>query len=131
MKEVKNMQKLLIYNDYPCYPLWLYSEEGFVEFNGLIPELEDDKTIADLLQRIEDTYNSFFINTPKEFAFLGAPSKEVDQQFTDDLREAYRIINDKVGHKYHVRLEMYETFYLGNENYIPDRELIVIGWQGD
>jgi len=52
-------------------PLWWYDNDNDVIDVGLIPEWEDDKELCDILYQLSDEYDALFINTEKEFLYIG------------------------------------------------------------
>ena len=52
-------------------PLWWYDDDGGVIDVGLIPEWEDDKELNELLYKLSDEYDALFVNTEKEFSYVG------------------------------------------------------------
>lgn len=52
-------------------PLWWYDGDGGVIDVGLIPEWEDDKELKELLYQLSDEYDALFVNTEKEFSYVG------------------------------------------------------------
>lgn len=62
-------------------PLWWYDNDGGVIDVGLPPEWEDDKELHDLMYQLSDEYDSLFINSEKEFSYIGFRDNEHKRSF--------------------------------------------------
>lgn len=86
-------------------PLWWYDNDGDVIDVGLIPEWEEDKELNDLMYQLSDEYDALFINTEKEFSYIGFKDDDHQHYFYElaDLfakklfqknSNKYKIVND-------------------------------------
>ena len=91
--------------DYPCYPVWLYAEDGSVIDTVLPEEWQDDTELDSLFIKLQEEYNALFIDDGKEFTYVGFRSDEertaleqLTQSAVDTLYRKnngkYTIVND-------------------------------------
>lgn len=79
--------KLRLLLEYHCYPVWLYDEDGDVVDTLLPEELRTDLALDKKFDDIQDRYDALFIDTPKEFAYVGFKNEEDKSKFIVDLQE--------------------------------------------
>ncbi len=94
------MNTLKISLEYRCYPIWEYSEDGDLIDNDLPEELLSDKELDELLLDIQNTFNSLFVDTPKEFFEKGFDSEEERAEFVNKILLAESILKIRYGDKY-------------------------------
>lgn len=77
------MKKIRILLDYPCYPLWVYDEDGDLIDPMLPTELVGYAQIETLLDEIQQTYLSLFVNNKIEFRYVGFRTQEEENEFKE------------------------------------------------
>ena len=94
---IKKIRLLLEYNTY-C--IWLYNENDEIIDNDNPPEWDDDKELTNAVMAISDIYDTLFVNTEKEFRYLGCKSKKTREELVAAIDKAVDIINRKNNGKY-------------------------------
>lgn len=100
---IKTIRLMLEYN---TYPIWLYDQDGEIIDNDNPPEWDDDSYLTDAFMAICDLYDTFFINTEKEFAFVGCPDAETGEQLRALASKAIRYLEKKNAGKYVIQNEL-------------------------
>lgn len=90
--------------DYKCHPVWIYDEEGDIIDNALPKELEDDKYICALCEDIKTQYESLFIDTPKEFDYIGDQHPDIEKILEKKLKTLEIALKIRLGKNYNIRL---------------------------
>ena len=86
--------------DYPCYPVWLYAEDGCVIDTVLPEEWQDDAELDDLFIKLQEAYNALFIDDGKEFSYVGFRSDEERTAFEQLMQSAADALYRKNNGKY-------------------------------
>ena len=94
---IKTLRLLLEYN---TYPIWLYNEHNEIIDNDNPPEFADDQELTDAFMEISDLYDTFFIDTEKEFHYIGCPSEETRIKLKNLIANAVELLKRKVNGKY-------------------------------
>lgn len=97
---IKTIRILLEYNTY-C--LWLYNEKDEVVDNDNPPEWDDDEMLTQLFMSVSDLYDTFFIDTEKEFSYIGCPDEETKNQLRRIFEEAVTYLKKKNNGKYIIK----------------------------
>lgn len=71
--------------EYNTYCLWLYDENNEIIDNDNPPDWNADQDLTDAFMAVSDLYDTFFIDTAKEFSYVGCP----DAATADKLRKLY------------------------------------------
>ncbi len=100
------MNKLRVYLDYKCFPVWLYDSNGELISNDLPKELLEDNDIENLMLDIQDIYNSLFIDNPVEFKYIGFENEFSRLDFFMKVDKAMNLIKVKVGDLYIIEKEL-------------------------
>ena len=101
--------RLLI--EYGAYPIWIYDEDGGVIDTDVPEEWQDDKILCDMLDSIQEQYESLFINTEKEFSFVGFKSRAKADDFMSLLKKAIDYIILKNNGKYELKNSIDKDFF--------------------
>ena len=104
---IKTIRLTLEYNTY-C--IWLYDEDGLVIDNDNPPELVDDEELTSAFMAVSDLYDSFFIDTDKEFRYVGCPNEEPRNRLKALIQQAVNILNTKINGKYVVQNDIIMNF---------------------
>lgn len=104
---IKTIRLTLEYNTY-C--IWLYDEDGLVIDNDNPPELVDDEELTSAFMAVSDLYDSFFIDTDKEFRYVGCPNEETRNRLKALIQQAVNILNTKINGKYVVQNDIIMNF---------------------
>jgi len=75
------MKRIRISFEYQCCPVWVYDEAGYLLYNGLPDEMQDDEALAALCSELQDTYDALFVDDGKVFEYLGFASEEQRLRF--------------------------------------------------
>lgn len=84
--------------------MWIYNSYGEIIANDLAPELKEYPAIDQLLEDIQAKFDSLYLDTPIEFAYIGFANESEKQHFDHlvqtaveqivrVLKEKYEIIN--------------------------------------
>lgn len=101
---IKTIRILLEYNTY-C--LWLYNEEDEVIDNDNPPEWDDDETLTKQFMAVSDLYDTFFIDTAKEFSYIGCPNEETKDSLKQLFTEAVTYLEKKNNGKYIIKNDVH------------------------
>ncbi|WP_066244858.1 hypothetical protein [Anaerosporomusa subterranea] len=96
------MKKIKMLLDYKCYPMWVYNEQGELIKNDLIDELKGEKAIEELLNEVQSTYESLFIDNKIEFRYKGFADEVKKKEFLSQLAQVIQLIELKVGNSYKI-----------------------------
>jgi len=91
------MKKIKIFLDYQCYPLWAYDEEGELICNDIINELKNETEIEEILDDIQNTYDSLFADNEIYFEYQGFKNEEEKDVFLRKISKVIDLIQLKVG----------------------------------
>ena len=107
------MNKLKYSLEYHCYPIWHYDGNDELIDNDLPDELRNDSELDTMLLKVQEIFDSLYLDTPKEFAFLGF-QKEIDRQnFLSLLFQSVELIKERYPQKYEVECKYsMESFQL-------------------
>ena len=94
--------KIRLLLDYPCYPVWLYDEDGGVIDTRLPDELRNDTELDARFTDLQKRYNALFINNEKEFSYVGFQSSDDEDAFNTDMLDAIRELKEKLGGRYEI-----------------------------
>lgn len=98
------MHTLKFKMEYKCYPIWEYDEKDELIDNCLPKEIEKDKYINNLLNTIQDTFDSLFINDKDEEDFSNTKfkSKEEREKFMSNINLAKEYLINKYHNLYKI-----------------------------
>ena len=82
------IKKIRIMLDYGCYPVWLYDENNDLIDTLLPEEIRSNTELDAKFDDLQARYESLFINTSKEFSFIGFQSEEEKNKFLSDWKSA-------------------------------------------
>lgn len=94
------MRKIKVYLDYHCYPIWVYNDNGELIDNNLPEELINDNEVDEAFTKIQDTYDSLFIDNSTEFEYKGFNTEDEKKEFLKMIESAINIIKAKLGETY-------------------------------
>lgn len=75
------MNTLRIGLEYNCYPVWILDSDGDIIDNDLPEALRSNKELDDLFLKIQDMFDSCFVDTPKEFTPQGFRTEGEKKEF--------------------------------------------------
>ena len=89
--------------EYGAYPLWINTtnEEGIPEPEAPV-ELDDCPDILANLDRIEDIYNSLFINNEIEFAWKGFDTQDEFEEYKALVLETLAMLHERLDGLYKI-----------------------------
>lgn len=94
------IKKIRILLEYNTYCLWLYDENDEIIDNDNPPEWDDDQELTDAFMAVNDLYDTFFVDTDKEFSYIGCPDTETAKKLKALFCHAVDILNKKNNGKY-------------------------------
>lgn len=94
------IKKIRLMLEYNTYCLWLYDENDEIIDNDNPPEWNDDQELTDAFMAVSDLYDTFFIDTPKEFAYIGCPDEKTANQLRSLYAKALDLLIKKNAGKY-------------------------------
>jgi hypothetical protein len=100
------MQKVRIYLDYRCFPLWIYDDNGDFVDNDLPKELSEDKEVDDAFVEIQNVYDSLFLDNSTEFRYIGFSNEADKEKFIKMIDDAVNLITSKLGDSYIIEKEI-------------------------
>lgn len=71
IKRRNNNETLRLMLEWGCDPVWIYEEDGITSSPGLPCELENNKELVDLMNKISNEFDSQYVNTEREFSDVG------------------------------------------------------------
>lgn len=89
-----------LFLEYNTFPVWLYNENGEIVDNDLPNEWKNDKDLEDAFMALSDYYDTFFVDTPNEFRYVGSRNETEKQHFCALARDALGLLNERNGGKY-------------------------------
>jgi ABC-type glycerol-3-phosphate transport system substrate-binding protein len=94
------IKKIRILLEYNTYCLWLYDENDEIIDNDNPPEWNDDEELTKAFMAVSDLYDSFFVDNPKEFAYIGCPDEATAKKLKELFNKAVSILTKKNNGKY-------------------------------
>lgn len=94
------MKTLRISLEYRCYPVWILDEDGEIVDNDLPDDIRSNKELDEMFVKIQELFDSCYIDTPKEFAVQGFNSKEDEASFISMLTTAEKILCQEAEDRY-------------------------------
>jgi hypothetical protein len=82
------MKTLRIALEYNCYPVWILDSNGEIIDNDLPAPIRSNKELDDLFLKIQEIFDSCFVDTPKEFTTHGFNSEEEKASFLELVNQA-------------------------------------------
>lgn len=95
------MNKIKVSIEYGCYPIWIYDENGDIIDNNLPDEALNDKEFENILDEIQDLYDSCFINTEQVFDSRAFTSEE-QEKFDELLSKINQILEERYSKFYEI-----------------------------
>lgn len=80
------MNKIKLYLDFRAFPIWVYDENGAFLDNDSPEILLKNKALDNKLVQLQDTYDNLFINTDKEFKYVGFKNQSEKNSFQKDIQ---------------------------------------------
>ena len=95
--------KLRLLLDYSCWPVCLYEDSGDIVDTLLPDDLKDSHPeLESLFNNLQDRYDALFLDTPREFSWIGFQSQEDEEQFRGDWYKAVAQLKEAAAGKYTV-----------------------------
>ncbi len=94
------MKTLRLMLEWGCDPVWIYEEDGITSSPGLPCELENNKELVDLMNKISNEFDSQYVNTEREFSDVGFKTEAEKKEFKQDLIRFSAMIKKAIGDKY-------------------------------
>lgn len=94
------MKVIKIKFEYGCFPVWIYGENDELVENDLPSNLIGDSDIDPKFVRIQEIYDSLYLDDGKEFKYIGFKENEERENFFRELILAINLLKDKVNDEY-------------------------------
>lgn len=94
-------------------PLWVYNEKGELIDTYVVPDLENDTSLVQLLDEIQDRFNNLYIDNPNVFEYKGFESTDERVEFIQVVNETAEYIENKLKGVY--RVENRATMFFESE----------------
>ncbi len=94
------MKTVRLMLEWGCDPVWVYEEDGIASWPGLPGDLENNKDLVSLMNKISDKHDSQYINIEKEFTGVGFKTEAERKEFKQDLIKFSAMVKAAVGNKY-------------------------------
>ena len=104
------IKKIRLMLEYNTYCIWMYDENGDIIDNDNPPEWDDDQQLTDAFMAVSDLYDTFFIETPHEFRYIGCPDEETRKRLKDLIDKAVAYITEKNNGKYEIQNDIHYDF---------------------
>ena len=89
--------------DYQCYPIWIYDENGDFIDNDLIEEIKSETRLIQMLDELQNKFESLYINNTTEFKYIGFNSEVDKKNFQEKVNEVYNFLCELLGEKYIIK----------------------------
>ena len=100
------IKKIRLMLEYNTYCIWLYDENGDIIDNDNPPEWDNDQQLTDAFMAVSDLYDTFFIETPHEFRYIGCPDEETRKRLKDLIDKSVAYIIEKNNGKYEIQSDI-------------------------
>ena len=100
------MKVIKIKFEYGCFPVWIYNENDELVENDLPPNLIGDIDIDPQFVRIQEIYDSLYLDDGKEFEYIGFKENEERKSFFRELILVINLLKDKVNDEYIIENNM-------------------------
>ena len=94
------MKVIKIKFEYGCFPVWIYGENDELVENDLPSNLIGDSDIDPKFVRIQEIYDSLYLDDGKEFKYIGFKENEERENFFREVFLAINLLKDKVNDEY-------------------------------
>lgn len=96
------MNTLRISLEYNCYPVWIIDSDGDIIDNDLPEELRCNQELDNMFVKIQEVFDSCFINTSKEFTAKGFDSDKDRAMLLALVKDAEALLRHEASDKYSV-----------------------------
>ena len=100
------MKVIKIKFEYGCFPVWIYGKNDELIDNDLPPYLVGDSDVDPKFVRIQEMYDSLYLNDGKEFKYIGFKENEERESFFRELFLAIKFLKDKLDDEYTIEDNM-------------------------
>jgi hypothetical protein len=97
------MNTLRISLEYNCYPVWIIDSGGDVIDNDPPNDIRNIRELDDLFLKIQEMFDSCFVDTPKEFTPQGFKFEEEKASFLELVDSADTWLRKEAEGKYFVK----------------------------
>ncbi len=104
------IKKIRLMLEYNTYCIWLYDENGEIIDNDNPPEWDDDKNLTNAFMAVSDLYDTFYIDSEKEFRYIGCPNEETRKKLKDLIAKAVDLLVAKNDGKYQIQNDINYDF---------------------
>lgn len=89
--------------DYQCYPIWIYDEKGEFIDNNLVEQIENEDNMVEMLEELQDMFDSLYLNNKEEFRYIGFASDDDRKKFEENVIQVYNNLCTLLSEKYIVK----------------------------
>ena len=100
------MKKIRISLEYGCFPVWIYDKNNQLVDNDLPSELIGERDIDPSFVRIQEIFDSLFLNDKKEFKYVGFKEDDQRESFLRDISSTIELLRSKLSDEYVVEVDM-------------------------
>lgn len=94
------IKKIRVMLEYNTYCLWLYDENDEIIDNDNPPEWNDDTELSDAFLSVSNLYDTFFVDSKKEFSYKGCPDDKTRETLQNKFAYAMDLLYQKNAGKY-------------------------------
>ena len=96
------MKTIKIMLEYKCFPTWIYDENDIFVDNDLPEDIAQNKELDAKLVKLQEIFDSLYIDTPSEFSSRGFKSFNERAEFISLLFECKDILEKQYGSVYKI-----------------------------
>ena len=94
-------KKIKFLLDYECSPIWVYENEDLI-YNGLPAEFVNDDKFRNIVDKIQNVYETLFENTEISFVYKGFSNSKERKEFLIMVEQCITMLNEKAEKNYEV-----------------------------
>lgn len=94
------MNKIKMFLEYQCFPMWVYNANGELVENDLVEELKNDIEIDHMFVEIQSIYDGLYEDDAMNFEYIGFASEIEKEAFIQKVENAISLVKERVGDKY-------------------------------
>ena len=88
--------------EYHCWTLWLYDEHGIFVDNVIPEEFHQNKELMAALTGLQEQFDALYLDTPKEFTYLGFADEAAKKRFVETSYRAYELLCNAARENYDI-----------------------------
>ena len=104
------IKKIRLMLEYNTYCIWLYDENDEIIDNDNPPEWDNDEELTNAFMAVSDLYDTFYIDSDKEFGYVGCPDEETREKLKALIDNAVNLLMVKNNGKYMIQNDIHYDF---------------------